>query len=150
VFKEQILQMAECCPNLEHLGFSLIFIGQNYVVNIPDLVALHQFRQLSSLDISMAFPRFNDIQKVIELNWIVIINLLIVTITRNPFFFFNQMVCPGGERADMAFLDILTKLDQINPLRVIHFIYSVKIIAKIPIPYAEFGFQVRRKVYSSI
>jgi hypothetical protein len=42
--------------------------GQNYVVNIPDLVALHQFRQLSSLDISMGFLGFADIHKVIELD----------------------------------------------------------------------------------
>jgi hypothetical protein len=66
--------MAECCPNLEHLGVSLMYNavrdrhGQNYVVDIPNLVALHQFRQLSSLDISMGFLGFNDIQKVIELD----------------------------------------------------------------------------------
>jgi hypothetical protein len=68
--KAQILQTAKYCPNLEHLGVSLIYIAEwdlpNYVVNIPSLVALHQFRQLSSLDISIEFLRFQDIHKVIE------------------------------------------------------------------------------------
>jgi hypothetical protein len=34
------------------------------------------------------------------------------------------MCCPGGEQADIVFLEILTKLDQIHSLRVINKIFK--------------------------
>jgi hypothetical protein len=72
-FKAKILQVAKCCPNLEHLSINLLYEAdlniQNYVVDIPNLVALHQFQQLSSLEISMELNLdLDDFHKVIELN----------------------------------------------------------------------------------
>jgi hypothetical protein len=50
------------------------------------------------------------------------------------------MRCPDGEPADIGFLNILTELDQINPLRVINKIYKINSLFY---HHAEFGFKSR-------
>jgi hypothetical protein len=54
---------------LEHLGISIFYyleLEEGDVVNIPNLVALHQFKQLSSLEITIESNDFNDFHEVIE------------------------------------------------------------------------------------
>jgi hypothetical protein len=41
----------------------------DYVVDISNLVALHQFQQLSSLELSMDLNFTDEFHEVIELNW---------------------------------------------------------------------------------
>jgi hypothetical protein len=56
MFKEEIRQIAKCCPQLEHLGIILSYGCVGWWednVKISDLVALHQFQRLSSLEIFM-------------------------------------------------------------------------------------------------
>jgi hypothetical protein len=51
MFQEEIRQIAKCCPQLEHLGIQLAYDGWDS--SMEDLVALHQFQRLSSLEIFM-------------------------------------------------------------------------------------------------
>jgi hypothetical protein len=73
LFKADILQVTKCCPDLEHLTIYYLYEAewdmhmQSYVVNISNLVALHQFKRLSSLYIVLDFKHFYDIHKVIDL-----------------------------------------------------------------------------------
>jgi hypothetical protein len=71
LFKAEIVQVAKRCPNLEHLSINVLYElnmhMHSYVVDIPNLVALHQFKRLSSLEIILELES-NGFNKVIELN----------------------------------------------------------------------------------
>jgi hypothetical protein len=45
---------------LEHLGILLSYWDDNHIMEIQNLVALHQFQQLSSLEIVIEFGNYND------------------------------------------------------------------------------------------
>jgi hypothetical protein len=52
---------------LEHLGIRLSYWREDEDrMEIQDLVALHQFKQLSSLEILIQFGYYNDFHKAIQ------------------------------------------------------------------------------------
>jgi hypothetical protein len=83
LFKAKILQVAEYCPNLEHFSTNLLYEArwdihmQNYVVDIPNSMVLHQFQRLSSLEIYLEFKNFNDFHKVNNCIWTILNNSIL-------------------------------------------------------------------------